>query len=733
MRNTRVFVTSFLLCCIYALLSITDLKGQEVKTKSLQKDSISQKDTTAITYLQSVVFTQSARKKALIKPLPAVIADPSFMHRHLSGVWVASLAQLPGVRAMNIGNGFGKPVIRGLGFNRVAYVEGDIKQESQQWGSDHGLEVDAFDDAEVTVVKGPRSLLYGSDALAGAIISGLPVPTIKEGFQGELTLLGTSINGGFGGSFLGSYKKGNHFARIRYSEQHFGDMDVNTDSITYLTIKIPIYKRRMKNTAGYNRAVKASYEYRNGGYSAFFMCSDVYEKVGFFPGAHGIPDMRRLKDDYNRYNVDLPYSNVNHLKLYMRHAYTYSDLWSAVLTTAFQRNFRQEWSLFHTHYPSQPVPKKDPNKELQLDLKTFSARADFSYYGIENLRLQAVADADYKYQTVAGYGFLVPPYNQANAGLGLVAEYKPFEKIAVEGGIRGDVGHMHAKEETDPYLDDYLHRYHFSQKEIDENRIRSAAINRYFSALTGSIGVRYTPNEMHNIRFNIGRGFRFPEINELACNGIHHGSFRHERGDVNLKPEEAWQANLSYDFTSNYFQAGFDAFFNYFDNYIYQTPTGIWSILPHAGQIYEFRQNKALLTGGELTAKCLLPYNLSLETAADYVYTYNIDKNIPLPLTPPLRWRTTFCWKPQSSEFALTYRFIGDANRVVPGEDHTKGASLFDLYAEHTFLVNKLPVTLSFTVSNLFNTVYMDHLSFYRRINLPEAGRNFRVSLRIPL
>lgn len=717
---------SYISLFIIITLSFSPLMAQkEKKIKSLLPID-------SITKLQEVVVSQQSKKRIRVSPVPAIVIDKEYLHRHLAGVWVNTLSAIPGVRAMSVGGGFGKPMIRGLGFSRVAYVEGDIKQEGQQWGADHGLEVDAFENNQVTVIKGPRSLLYGSEALGGVIISALPVIPLEKGLYGEFSGITSSANGLLGASLLAGYSSGKQHFRLRYSEQHYGDLRVNTDSITYLTINIPIYQRRMKNTAGYNRSIKASYSNRIGDYTGFLQVSNVFEKVGFFPGAHGIPDLSRLNDDGQKYNIELPFSKVNHLKVYSKHAYLFQNNWLSSLSFAYQNNHRTEWSLFHTHYRGQKAPNIDPDKELELDLKTLSLRGEVSYYGIEGLKVSAVADYLFRHQDIAGYGFLIPSYLAHSAGWGAVAEYQADKHWKIEGGIRYDIGNIKAKERRDPYLAKYLTENHFSENLIQENILRSNEIDRTFGSFSGSLGGAFHQGETHFLNFGVGLGFRFPGIHELASNGVHHGSFRHDRGDINLSPERALQGNVTYRYIIPQLELSLDGFYNYFFNYIYGTPTGRWSVLPHAGQIYQYKQNKALLFGGELSLKWHLFSKIHYETALEYVYTYNVDLDTPLPFSPPLRWRESICYRPQSWEVALTHTYIGEANRIVPGEDITPSSHLLDLYASYEIpFSKKQTLILSLSANNLFNTKYFDHLSFYRKIGLPEEGRNFKITFKI--
>ena len=102
--------------------------------------------------------------------------------------------------------------------------------------------------------------------------------------------------------------------------------------------------------------------------------SNVFQKTGFFPGAHGIPDVSRLEDDGDSRNIELPYSKVNHLKVTTHQQY----VWEKFILSGdmgYQNNHREEWSAFHTHYGSQPLPQTNPDKELGFNLNTFSFSA----------------------------------------------------------------------------------------------------------------------------------------------------------------------------------------------------------------------------------------------------------------------------------------------------------------------------------------------------------------------
>lgn len=178
------------------------------------------------------------------------VADRDFLRKHFTGNFMQAMENIPGVQAMDIGSGFSKPMIRGMGFNRVAVLENGIKQEGQQWGADHGLELDAFNVDAVNVMKGPASLLYGSDAMGGVIdIAPVQVPAENMLF-GDVTLLGKSVNETIGASLMLGIKRNAWYTRLRYSEQRFGDYRIPADTIVYLTQKMPVYGRRAEKYGG---------------------------------------------------------------------------------------------------------------------------------------------------------------------------------------------------------------------------------------------------------------------------------------------------------------------------------------------------------------------------------------------------------------------------------------------------------------------------------------------------
>lgn len=678
---------------LMALCSISLLYAQAIDSlKSVQ--------------MREIAVTGFSRQRSEVGTLPTVRVSAEEMRRHLGHSLMDALSHTEGVRAMDIGIGFSKPMIRGLGFQRVAVTEHGVKQEGQQWGADHGLEIDAFNVGEVRVVKGPASVLYGSDALGGAIEI-LPVPfPRKDTLMGEVLLQHESVSAGLSASAMFALKRKRVFTQLRYSERHWADYRVPTDSFTYLSMNLPIHNHRLKNTAGLERGLNWLMAYRRGHYDGRFTVSDSYQKAGFFSGAHGIPNSANLLPDGNRWNIDLPYSMVNHLKLVSHNKWTGNRL-QATLILGYQQNHREEWSKFHTHNYGQLPPDKDPDKELMLRLHTGSAKMQVRYTPMAAWEHYFGLSAVMQKNSIGGYGFLIPNYNRSELGAFYLSNYRMNNALVFNASMRYDIGRIRTRGHGE---------------DVD-------AVNRHFDNYSLALGATFTPNRKHELRGSIGRAFRLPSANELTSNGVHHGAFRHERGDANLASEQGWQFDVSYALHTNRLNFNISPFLSYFSHFIALHPTGTWSPLPDAGQVYQYYDTPAWFVGGEFRMKVHVFRHLYYEFSGEYVHTYDTESHTATPFSPPASMRNTISWECQQWELFAENHSVAKQNRVCYNEDATPGYNLVNVGGKLDFPFQSSKLTLLLNVRNLLNTRYLNHLNFYRKIELPESGINFQSTI----
>ncbi|UJH91701.1 TonB-dependent receptor [Antarcticibacterium sp. 1MA-6-2] len=378
----------------------------------------------------------------------------TYLQEQFDGSLANTLEKLPGINAMEIGAGASKPIIRGLGFNRVAVTENGIKQEGQQWGADHGLEIDAFSVEDVEIIKGVGAIEHGSEAIGGVIkIINDNVP--PEGFSGEILGLAKSINNTLATSINLSFRPEKFYFKIKATGSEFGDYSVPTDNIVYLTRNIPIYNERVKNSAGKEIDLYGQAGYLGEHYKSTLSISNVYFKAGFFPGAHGIPSLSRVQDDGDRRNITYPFQRVNHFKIIQKNEWFYHDhSWEVIL--GIQNNHRQEWSRFHTHYSAQSAPEFNPDLELDFNLNTYDAQLKLNKDWNPNHSSTFGAQAQFQDNNISGFNFLLPEYLRSDLAIYTKHTYQVSENLILSLGTRLNQSSIAIEKFHDTNLYNYL-------------------------------------------------------------------------------------------------------------------------------------------------------------------------------------------------------------------------------------------------------------------------------------
>jgi iron complex outermembrane receptor protein len=325
-------------------------------------------------------------------PLHIEIVNDDYLRQNLGGSLMKSLERLPGLSTIDIGSGQSKPVIRGLGFNRVVVVENNIKHEAQQWGADHGLEIDQYAIDNIEIIKGPASLMYGSDAIGGIIdLKNKTVPK-ENTFGGSVDLSGKTNNDFIGSSVSFFARKKDFFATVRATILDYGDYRVPTDRVAIYSYYVPLHNNQLRNTAGNEQNLHTSFGLIKDRFKSTFYISNVHTKYGFFANAHGLEPRnvdRSVHDQSNR-DILYPYQEVNHFKVINKSMYN-SKNWRLESDLGYQRNYREEWSQYAQHgYMPAVFPKSlDFNSELerQFEKDIYSANAKLFYNASDKTQL----------------------------------------------------------------------------------------------------------------------------------------------------------------------------------------------------------------------------------------------------------------------------------------------------------------------------------------------------------
>ncbi len=678
--------------------------------------------------LRNIIIEESILKTARREQSQTLaVMDKAAMLKNGNASLVRMLESIPGINSINTGMGVSKPVIRGLGFNRVVVAENGIKQEGQQWGGDHGLEIDQFAVERVEVLKGPASLMYGSDGIGGVVsIRPAPAPA-RNTVEGAWLGTARSVNDFEANSVAVGVNRNDNFFRIRLSTQDYADYRIPADSFLYNTYILPLVNRRLKNTAGRERNVQMMAGITRKWGTSSITVSRFDQSVGLFSGAHGIPRSYQLIDDGDVRNIDLPRQRVIHNKIISNTSVLLGKHWMEI-DLGFQDNYRREFSFPHAHGVG---PTPSGNLELEFSLRTYSS--NIRYHLKESNRAAWVLGAQGTFQEnqIGGFSFLIPNFGTRTAGLFAFRKHELNEQFIWNAGIRFDYGNVRTERFMRAVYADSVTILGYVQA--------SPELNRFFRTLSGSAGLSWLPSERWNIKLNLGSGYRMPTAPELTANGVHHGSFRHEQGDSLLGIERGLQTDLALNYTNKRWEFSVSPFLNYFRDFIFLDPQPFFSPLPDAGLIYRFNQADALHVGAELQTDLHLTDALHLAFNAQFVQGTNLETWYPLPFTPPAQARLEAEYTWARKDKRLTEVFAGvqlhgaaAQNRVARNEPATPAFGLVHLSAGSFVRIGKTKLQCILNIQNVLNSRYYAHLNRYRMLNLPEAGRNVMVTIVVP-
>ena len=393
----------------------------------------------------------------------------------------------------------------------------------------------------------------------------------------------------------------------------------------------------------------------------------------------------------------LPFQQVDHKKI-VTDNFFYLPTGNLTLLLGYQRNGREEYEDAET----------DPGLSLLLHTLNYDVRYRLS--DLQGWQLAAGLGGMYQKSLNRGDEFLIPDYHLFDLGLYATATRR-WGHWNLTGGVRGDVRQMHASELC------------------EDGALRFSRLNRNFSGFTASLGTVYNPSDDWNVRFNVSRGFRAPNVSELCSNGVHEGSIRYEVGNSSLRPEYSWQMDLGTDWTSRYVGLQASLFANFIDHYIYSGRLG--HVLTDGYKTYQYRQGDALLWGGEVSLDIHPIEALHVQNSFGYVrgLRRHADGCRDLPLIPAPRWTGDVRYRfrrPFHLSVGLEYDFPQDKYfRDDATETRTPGYFLLSASVGYELRVRHRRVaTFTLSGTNLTDKAYQNHLSRlkYADVN-PLTGR----------
>lgn len=646
---------------------------------------------------------------------------------------IAALSRQPGLNQISTGPAIAKPVIRGLSYNRVVVINDGIRQEGQQWGDEHGIEIDDNSVQMVEVVKGPASLIYGSDALAGAI------NIVSTRILPENTITGNVLSG-----YMTNNRQSTLFANIAGNNKGvnwsaWADRKAASDYRNRYDGYVYNSKFNEMNGGGHI-GINRSWGYSHLTAGIFNQDAGVVEgerdEDGMFikPVAGGGEEVAGISD-FKSTRPQVPYQNTKHFKLISDNSFR---LGSGKLNflAGYQRNQRQEFG--DADAPSEP--------ELYFDLGTLNYRLSYLFSDHHGWSNSIGINGMHQMNRNRAPEWLIPEYSLFDIG-GYFYSQKTFGQTTLSGGLRWDLRSL----DTDSY--------------IDGTDTIFNPISRKFSNFSGSLGVSHFLNDRVTLKANVARGFRAPSIPELSSRGVHEGTNRFEYGEKDLKSEVSLQGDLSAEISTEHLFMTASAFVNSVDNFIFYSRLvnaagGDSTVLVDGEEVdaFRFRQSPAMLSGFEFKMD-IHPHPidwLHLETAFSYVrgvFSNEIDGTRNMPLIPAARLltelraellpkgkhiRSLSVFAEWDKNFGQNKAFTGYGTETsTPGYDLLNAGFHFDLMRS-----DKKLLSFFFIASNITDRAYQDHLSRLKYTMVNEAtgrqgvfnmGRNFTLKCNIPL
>ena len=726
--------------------------GYSSVIQSVQINGIVQLDVvlnSAVTELNEVVVTGISHSSELkSNPLPIATLNNKSLTENTSTNLIDNVSKKAGVNQITTGPAISKPVIRGLGYNRIISLYDGIRQEGQQWGDEHGIEIDEYSVDRVEIIKGAGSLMYGSDGLGGVLNFLTPNPVTE----------GTVI-----GKWLSNYQTNNGL--VGNSLMNAGNLKgiywLARGSLKDARPYINAYDGKVFNSGFRERDVNGHIGLsKPWGYTQFNV-SSFHQFLGLVEGDRDSTGrFTRLKnvngnaeetvvsdEELNSYHLFIPRQQISHLRI-SNTTNVYLGTSRLQLNMGYQRNQRKEFG----------EVLNEPVNNLYFDLRTFNYNLTYFFPEGKGWQISAGTSGMNQQSQNKGIEFLIPAYRSFDWGAFGFAK-RHIAKLDIATGIRFDQRSIAVDA---LYLDDR------NAPTSDTNaKQKFKGGNLTFSNYSASAGLTYPISKPFSAKFNASRGFRAPNVAELASNGRHEGSLRYEYGNFNLKPETSLQLDASIVFNSAHVSAEFSVFQNDINHYIFTeklaAKNGLDSIPDPAQPVpaYQYVQGQAQLRGGEFFID-LHPHPLDwlhFENGFSFVSALNTsqrrsDSTKYLPFIPAPRYQSELRgnFKKIGNGLAnpfvkIEFSHVWPQNRVLlenRTETPTPSYSLWNAGLGADIVTAKGATLFSFyfTVNNIFDVAYQNHLSRLKygaenqvtgRFGVFNAGRNFSFKIVVPI
>ncbi|MBP6758905.1 MAG: TonB-dependent receptor [Flavobacterium sp.] len=652
------------------------LQAQEIKQDSVHKNKPFVLDEVIVSTAFNKIQSQNVMK----------VEHESIKSLQQKGMTtlIEGLATIPGVSQVSTGTSIGKPVIRGLSGNRVLVYSQGVRIENQQFGDEHGLGLNDAGIESVEVIKGPASLLYGSDALGGVLY-----------FNPEKFANSGTIKTNFSQKFFSNTLGSNSSLGLKTSTENWKFL-LRGSYNTHSDYKISTGDR-VTNSRYQESDFKTGIGYSNSKFSSIFRYN--FNKLDL-----GIPEDDIAKQTTTK-NTTLPKQGVSNNLLSLNNIFFFEKS-KLDVDLGYIDNDRSEF--------------EDSNiASLHMHLKTFNY--DAKYHLPKLGKLESILGIQGMHQTNANLGeeYLIPDAKTNDFGIFGTGNYE-WKSNVVQAGLRFD----NRKITTTAHG-------------ISGEEGSFEALDKSYNSFNASLGYKTNLAKDLSLRLNVASGFRAPNLAELTSNGVHEGTNRYEIGNPDLKTEQNVQTDLNLEYKSSHVEFFANGFYNHINHYIYTSPTG--EIIDN-NAVFDYIQNNAKLFGGEIGLH-FHPHPLDwlhYETSFESVTGKKQDGDY-LPLIPANNWNNTIRAEFKVKNWlddgfaTLNVSTTFNQNNVSGFEIKSNGYTLLNLGFGGKVKLGKTVFDLNLNGNNLLNKSYIAHLSRLKTDGIPNIGRNIVLGLNFTI
>ncbi len=755
-----------------------DLVSYATKLATINIKGISNKDfelELSPTQLKDIVVTGVIAPTDNQKnPVPVTVVNYNYILQNSSTNVIDAITKVPGVSGITDGQSITKPVIRGLGYNRVLTINDGVEQVDQPWFDEFGIEADPDAVNRYEVLKGPASLAYGSDAIAG-VINLIPEQPLPEGETKADIMYNYQTNNGLMNAMahIAGTKNGVSWsARIDNTMAHayqnpndsyvlnsqFGNF--NTDGT------IGIHRKW-----GYTQLHVGYFEMHTGIVDGTRdSATGLQERPVSYPDLNGGDPTYELPTHQEQvtYTPFVINQRIIHSKIVWDNSFAVGD-GKIKAVVSWQKNSRQENN--DPTVPNTPIIFYSSNAITYDLIYIFPERNGFN--------MSVGANGVYQSSKSLGLLLLIPNYNYFQIG-GFAIGSKQIGNLTLSGGVRYDTRTFNG---LDHWVDSTTQKP--AEANADNAFHEFEGFKSNFNGFSFSFGGAYNFTKNVYAKVNIARGWRAPNVAECGANGVHDGTVVYEIGDHTLTPETSLEEDVTFGVNSKDVDFEINAFNNSINDFIYSQ--GLQSVFGGdsinnslnavglgAAPVYKYTQGKSNLYGGEVTLNIHPSAAPWVELYSTVSLVYGGLKNVPssvkyLPFVPPARITSDLKFNiitpghcvqnaylkfgvqsySQQKNIYQQYAIYSGLNTALTPYEYaasqsaTKGYVLFSAgLGGNIISKGRTFCQLYLICNNLFNTAYMDYMSRFKyypvnyttgRVGVFNMGRNLSIKVLVPI